>query len=485
MPGKWIKLACVVGAFALVATACGDDDDDSGSAATTAAAAATTAGGAATTAAGGATTTAAGGASATTAASGSGTSQSGPPADIVALAKKDPLTGKAATGLTRGITDTEIDIGCVVSLKNYAGAEDGYKARFQRVNDSGGINGRKINFKGCQDDNLDDNQNLSVTKRLVEQDKVFAIVGIGANFNVPTTDYVNQNEVPLMGWAISPGFCGTRWAFGFNGCLIGNVLPQAVPHAVLQANLSDAIIKAAGLQPSEVRFAAQAGDDDSGHAGNAQYEALFKARGAQVVYSETTIPVPGPTTDYTPYAQAVIKANPNIVFTSTAFQDVGGFSAALKAAGYKGVNQNFVAYVPGLLDSSPQLADALNGTYVSTQIVPQEEQTEYIKQIEKDLTNVKAAAGTNILFGAALGYAEADVLVQMLTAAGKDLNTKTFDAAVNGGSFKYQSELAGGPGSLGFPESHFLPADCSAIVKVNGTKYESVVPFQCYPSIPA
>jgi branched-chain amino acid transport system substrate-binding protein len=300
---------------------------------------------------------------------------------------------------------------------------------------------------------------------------------------VPTTDYVNQNEVPLIGWAISPGFCGTRWAFGFNGCLIGTVLPDAVPHPVIQASLVDPIIKASGLQPSAVKFAAQAGDDDSGHAGNPQYEAAFKARGATVVYSEATIPVPGPTTDYTPYAQAVIKADPNIVYTSTAFQDVGGFSAALKAGGYKGVNMNYVAYIPGLLGSSAQLAAALDGTYVNTQIVPQEDQTEYIKQMEKDLTTYKAAAGTNILFGTALAYVEADMLVEMLTAAGKDLNTKTFDTNINGGSFKYQVKQAGGPGAVGFPEGHFLPADCAAILKVNGTKYDPVVPFQCWPSI--
>jgi len=287
-----------------------------------------------------------------------------------------------------------------------------------------------------------------------------------------------------MGWGITPGFCGTRWGFGFNGCLIGPTLPDAVPHPAGAANLADAIIKASGLQPSQVKFGAQAGDDDTSHAGNEQYKEVFEARGAQVVYLEATIPVPGPTTDYTPFAQAVMKSGANIVFTSTAFQDVGGFSAALKAAGYTGVNQNFVAYVPGLLDSSPQLAAALDGTYVSTQIVPQESQSDYIKQVEQDLTAVKAAAGTYILFGTALAYVEADQMVQMLAAAGPDLNTKTFDQAVNGGNFKYQPKEAGGPGAMGWPEGHFLGNDCSAIMKVDGTKYDQIVPFQCYVSIP-
>jgi ABC-type branched-subunit amino acid transport system substrate-binding protein len=468
-----LKFCCVLGAFALIAAACGDDDDDDSAASDTTAAAATTAAATATTAGG----------TATTAAAGGGT-QTGAPQEIIDLARKDPLAGKAATGLTRGVTATEISIGCIATLRNFTGTDDGYKARFERANREGGINGRTIKFDSCQDDNVDDNQNLSLAKRLVEQDKVFAVVGVGANFNPPTTDYFNDNEVPFVGWAISAGFCGTRWVFGFNGCLIGDSLKDAVPHAVLQANLVDAIVKASGLDVKDVRFAAQGGDNDAGRAGNGQYSALFKARGAQVVYAEATVPVPGPTTDYTPYAQATLKENPNIIFTSTAFQDVGGFSAALKAAGYKGVNMNFVAYIPGLLDSSAQLADALEGTYVNTQIVPQEEQTEYIKQIEADLTAISSKTGTFIQFGTALAYVQADALVQMLTAAGTDLNTKTFDAAVNGGNFKYTPEQDGGPGSIGFPEGHFLPADCSAILKVENKKYTSVVPFQCYPSIP-
>ncbi len=176
------------------------------------------------------------------------------------------------------------------------------------------------------------------------------------------------------------------------------------------------------------------------------------------MYSEATIPVPGPTTDYTPYAQAVIKANPNIVFTSTAFQDVGGFSAALKAAGYKGVNMNFVAYVPGLLDSLGAVGGGARRDLREHADRPAgRRRPTYIKQIEKDLTTVKAEAGTNILFGTALAYVEADMLVQMLTAAGKDLNTKTFDTAVNGGTFRYQSKEAGGPGARRLPGGPLRP----------------------------
>jgi ABC-type branched-subunit amino acid transport system substrate-binding protein len=481
MRGKWLRIGCIAGVLALVATACGDDDDDD--TATDEGTEQTTETTAAETTAGGGTETTAGSGTETSGGAGGAEGETGAPQEIKDLAAQDPLAGAEASGLTRGVTDDSITIGCIVTARNYAGAEDGYKARFERANAEGGIHGRMIELTACEDDNLDDTQNLSVAQRLVEQDEVFAIVGVSANFNVPTTDYINENEVPLVAWAINPGLCGTRWGFGFNGCLIGTALPDAVPHAVGQGNLVDAIIQAAGLEASEVRFAAQAGDDDAGRAGNQQYQALFESRGAEVVYAEATIPVPGPTTNYTPFVEAVLEADPNIVYTSTAFQDVGGFSAALTAAGYEGVNMNFVAYVPGLLDAQAQLADALEGTYVNTQIVPQEEQTEYIKQVEEDLTAVEAEAGSFILFGAALAYAQADVLVQMLEAAGEDLNTTSFDEAVNGGGFTYESTAAGGPGSISFPEGHFLPADCSAILRVENKAYTSVVPFKCYPSV--
>jgi branched-chain amino acid transport system substrate-binding protein len=450
MKRTWWKLVSILAVLTIVAAACGDDDggDSNGS--------------------GGDTDT-------TEAADLSG--------DINELVRNDPLVGPEGSGLTRGVTDASITIGCVVEAANYTGAEDGYNARFERANRDGGIHGRQIEFLGCADDGSDPQQNLQLARGLVEQDEVFALTNLSASALPGTTDFLTENEVPYVGWGFSPGFCGHRWGFGFNGCLIGDSLPDLVPHAVAAGSLADAIIEATGMDPEEVRVAFQAGDDDAGRAGNQQYEAVFEDRGAEVVYSEANIPVPGPTSDYTPFVQEVLAAEPNIVLTSTQFADVGGFSGSLTAAGYEGANQNFVAYVPGLLQSSEQLADALQGTYVSSQIVPQESQTEYIQQVEQDLEAVNAEQGSFILLGAGLGYAQADMLVAMLEAAGPDLNTQTFDEAVNGGDFVYESPFEGGPGAVAFPDGHFLPADCAAIVQVEGDQFNEVVPFDCYESL--
>jgi hypothetical protein len=143
---------------------------------------------------------------------------------------------------------------------------------------------------------------------------------------------------------------------------------------------------------------------------------------------------------------------------------------------------DFVTYSPGLLASSAQLASALQGEYINTQTVPQEQSTSpYVKQ---ELAALKASGQQPFLtLGASIGYAEATELVEQLQAVGKDLNTKTFDQIVNGGKFtNYTNIPAQGPGKLLWPAAHFLPSDCAAIVKVAGTNYNVVNPFKCYTS---
>jgi hypothetical protein len=144
---------------------------------------------------------------------------------------------------------------------------------------------------------------------------------------------------------------------------------------------------------------------------------------------------------------------------------------------------NFVAYIPGLLDASKQLAQAIEGSYINTQIVPQEQQTDWVKQMETDLESSKAATGKFITFGGALGYAQANLWVAMLEAAGKDLNTKTFDQAVNVKGITVD-EGDGAIGAVSFPTNHFLPTDCAAIVKVESGKFVVAKDYDCYDSIP-
>jgi ABC-type branched-subunit amino acid transport system substrate-binding protein len=403
--------------------------------------------------------------------------------DIKDVVKSDPLSGPEGSGLDRGVSDDSIKIGCVQDAKSYGGFEDGVKARFARANADGGVNGRKIDFLGCQNDGGDQQQFLSLTKQIVQQDDAFGMITIEGVIPQAAFDFMSQQQVPYTGWGFLAGFCGTRWGFGWNGCLSGNTLKDAVPHAVEQANLSEAVIAAIGKPASEMKVAIQGQDTESAKLSEQQYIDTFEHAGAKVVYTARDIPVPGPTSDYTPFVQKVLAKDPNLILVSTSFGDVGGYTAALKAAGYKGAIMNFVAYIPGLLDASKQLAQAIEGSYINTQIVPQEQQTDWVKQMETDLESSKAATGKFITFGGALGYAQANLWVAMLEAAGKDLNTKTFDQAVNVKGITVD-EGDGAIGAVSFPTNHFLPTDCAAIVKVEGGKFVVAKDYDCYDSIP-
>ncbi len=426
------------------------------------------------------TTTASGGGGGGGMETGQGNAGGGALADEAASAAST-LTGAKGSGLTRGITGSQITVGCVYQANSFAGYEQGLQARFARANKAGGVNGRKINLLPCKDDGSSVQTNVQDVQQLVNQNSVFAIFTATQEILAGSTDFLNANQVPYYGWGFNPGFCGTRWGFGWNGCLGGNSLTKSqVAHAAIQGNLAQAIIKASGMQPSQVRFAVQSENSASGKVGNGQYTSLFKQLGATVVYAETNFPATTAVADVTPYVQAIMASNPNIVYISTPFADVGPLAAGLKTAGYKGIIMDFTNYVPGLLQAEPQLAQALDGEYVNTQVVPQEQNTAYIQQITTDLQAI--GQKPFVTLGGEIGYDEAEQFVEELQAIGQTLNTQTWDQKINGGGFTSYATLDGGPGKLQWPAAHLLPADCAAIVKVSGTSFQVVTPFQCYDS---
>ena len=401
---------------------------------------------------------------------------------LAKIGQKQALVGAKGTGLTRGITSTTISVGCVYTSADYAGYISGIQAAFHVANQKG-IDGRKITLVPCKDDTGGVQSNVSEVEQLVQQNQVFAVLSLTEYILSGSTNFLNAQQVPYYGWGFNPGFCGARWGFGWNGCLSPVLLPTSNPlHNVDEGNLAQAIIQTSGLPASKVRFAVQAENSPSGTSGNKDYDTLFSALGAKVVYSEANFPLTATGIDYTPYVQAILAAKPNIVFISTPFADVGGMASALKAAGYKGITMDFVTYSPGLLSASPQLASALQGEYINTQTVPQEQSTS--PYVQQELAALKASGQQPFLtLGASIGYAEATELVEQLQAVGKNLNTKTFDQLVNGGKFtNYTNIPAQGPGKLLWPAAHFLPSDCAAIVRVSGTNYTVKNPFKCYQS---
>jgi branched-chain amino acid transport system substrate-binding protein len=101
-----------------------------------------------------------------------------------------------------GITDTEIILGADVILAGamgavYATIPQTTEAYFNYINDTqGGVCGRKIVYK-LEDNQDDPAKGMEAVRKLVEQDKVFAIVGALSDWSHPATwDYLNEKGVP-------------------------------------------------------------------------------------------------------------------------------------------------------------------------------------------------------------------------------------------------------------------------------------------------
>ena len=108
----------------------------------------------------------------------------------------------APAGEVPGITDTEIILAADVPLGGalgavYATIPQATQAYFKYINDTqGGVCGRKIVYK-VEDNGDDPAKAAAAVRKLVEQDKVFAIVGaLGDSPHPATWDYLNENGVP-------------------------------------------------------------------------------------------------------------------------------------------------------------------------------------------------------------------------------------------------------------------------------------------------
>jgi len=114
------------------------------------------------------------------------------------------VTAKATAGAgdTTGVSDTEIKIATLLPMSQSAAAawglslSRGMKAYYDYINDQGGVYGRKIELI------IEDNQSsppvaIEAARKLVEQDKVFAIQGsLGGGTHSAIWKYLEEKGIP-------------------------------------------------------------------------------------------------------------------------------------------------------------------------------------------------------------------------------------------------------------------------------------------------
>lgn len=134
------------------------------------------------------------------------------------LAVAAPFAAWAQNG--PGISDKEILL-CSYqpmtgSTSSYFRMGKGADAWFKHVNETGGINGRMVNFN-MVDDKYEPARTAGIVKRFVERDNCFAIVApLGSAPTVAVIDYVVESKIPIVGagtGAAKPLEIPSKWVF--------------------------------------------------------------------------------------------------------------------------------------------------------------------------------------------------------------------------------------------------------------------------------
>ncbi|MGW0570464.1 ABC transporter substrate-binding protein [Streptomyces tauricus] len=378
----------------------------------------------------------------------------------------------------RGVTDTTIKVGGIVSMTTASGyskkdTDLGAKARFDRANAEGGLHGRKIDYLGAEDDGQDPSRNLAAARKLVQRDKVFAIAPMSST-TFSGADFLQQQRVPTFGWGTLPSFCGPSYLYGFGGCMVptpGGTISQTWPEGLEQVM--------GGAEGRSVAILAN--DSDAGKFGIRTYRQSFESAGFEVTYAKPAVPAAAVPSDWSAYTKEILrsdggKAPDAIVSVMQTPYNIGLFTA-VKRTGYRGVLTDPTDYDPGLLTKSAT-RKALDGVHVLTSFQPFEQRSAAMTRFGKD---IRKAAGEDVPLNMHMmtGYMSADLFLAIAEKAGKDLTVSSFQKAADG--FADTGTLVGDRAERKGQKESF---GCGALVQLKGGKYVVSAPFRCYPPVP-
>ncbi|WP_425827658.1 ABC transporter substrate-binding protein [Streptomyces fractus] len=379
----------------------------------------------------------------------------------------------------RGVTDDSIKVGGIVSMTTSSGyskkdTDLGAKARFDRANAEGGVNGRTIDYLGAEDDGQDPAKNLAAARKLVQQDKVFAISPM-SSVTFSGADFLQKQKVPTFGWGTLPSFCGPTYIYGFGGCMVpmpGGTISQTWPEGLKKVT--------GGAKGKSVAILAN--DNDAGTFAIRTYKQSFKSAGYKVSFAKATVPATAVPSDWSAYTKELLRSDggkaPDVVVSVMQTPYNIGLFTAVKRTGYKGVLTDPTDYDPGLL-AKKATKQALDGVHVLLSFEPFEAHTPGMKQFKADIKKASGGKDVPLNMHMMTGYMSADLFLAIAKKAGKDLNLASFQKAANG--FSDTGTLVG---DRALPRGRTESFGCGALAQLKDGAYRVSSPFKCYPPIP-
>ena len=365
----------------------------------------------------------------------------------------------------QGIDGTTIKVGGMNDALQFSGVDDGFNVRITRANKSKELGKFKIDYLGSTDVAATPDKALTATQNLIDRENVWAVAPvISVGFQQASGTYAAGKQVPYFGGGFTNAFCKPN-TYGMSplGCAVGGEYSYTT--------VIESVASALGKKPSQLRWAFVGRADPDGQKSTENFTKLAKAAGANVVFSKAGVPIGGGG-DLQPFVSAVMDSNPDIVWELLG-AEVIGFTSALKAAGYTGTAGNSALYSPGLLTKYASVATTIDGSVIQATTPVVESDSPYVKQMVKDYKAIGKDV-SDITFGGEYAYMTADLMVSMMKKVAPNFD-KLVPTISKG--FSYNPQKDGAP--FKWPTAYNQSGSCMTVVKVVGTEYQVVTPYNC------
>jgi ABC-type branched-subunit amino acid transport system substrate-binding protein len=330
--------------------------------------------------------------------------------DTTLPANQGPATTASAADLEKnvpvdapGVTDTEIHVAAITSKTNnltgsYGPLVDGIKAYFEKVNDAGGIYGRKLVVSSDRDDQF--TQNRQTVQASLSQDKAFATF-IATTFFTGAELLAKANQ-PVFMWNINAEFAGHPTFFANDPALCFTCAGHIGPWLAEQVKATKIGLLAYGGAP-------QSADCATG------VKASFAKYGgdAKIVFDDESISFAQP---LGPQVTKMKQKGVEFVFTCVDLQESFTLAKEMQKQSMKGSQQLPNGYNQDFISKNPQL----NGTYVIPQFLAFE-QTPQIPEV-KDLFKYADKINVGVSELTAVGWQIAAEFYEGLRGAGPEFS---------------------------------------------------------------
>jgi branched-chain amino acid transport system substrate-binding protein len=379
----------------------------------------------------------------------------------------------AATSSAPGVTSNSITVGTISTqtgpiASNFASLIYGERAYFDWVNASGGINGRKIDYKYPLDDAGSGTTFNQLASTLINQDHVFAITGVATASFAP--NYFVEAKIPTYGYNVTGNWAGPPNLFAAGGSVLfyGAEGPE-MTYVAKKIHAKSVGLLAYGIASSAAGCQAGA-------------KGLASA-GYKVSYTDYNIPYPGTTvaTD----VQRMKQAGVNLVISC---MDVKGNINLARAVQQYGLKTSQL-WLNGN-DTSTLLANKslMQGVYFDIQHVPFSAPTSIYSGLKLYLTEMKKYEHNYVGDEVALqGWESASLFAEGVKLAGNNLTQANVIAQTNKLTAFTANGLSSPVNWKSAGHSGGLPPYCSAYIQVKGTQYVPVFNtgknvFNCFES---